>query len=63
MRGVNKNKLSSTRMNPSVFLTAAREGQLVDLVVFDHAELQIAIERGGCNRLPVAHALALSKER
>jgi hypothetical protein len=50
-------------MNPAVFPAAAREHELIDLALFDHAEPQIVIERCGCYRLPVEHDLPLCKMR
>jgi hypothetical protein len=36
---------------------AAGENQRIDFFVFDHAELQIAIEWCGRNRLPIEHGV------
>ena len=55
MRGIYENGLSRRSLYPAAFRPAAREDELIDFPFFDHAELQIAIEWRGCNRVPIRH--------
>lgn len=63
MRGIDKNGFSRLRMNPTVFPAAARKNKLIDLTVFDNAQLQIAIEWRSRYWLPVGHNLPLCMKR
>ena len=57
-----KNWLSCFRIDPPSLCPAAGENQRIYFFVFDHAELQIAIEWCGRNRLPIEHGVPLCKE-
>ena len=55
MRRIYENGLSCRSLYPAALRPAAREDELIDFPFFDHAELQIAIEWRGCNRVPIRH--------
>jgi hypothetical protein len=44
MRRIYENWSSCFRIDPSSVRAAARDNEYMNLVVFDHAELQIAVE-------------------
>jgi len=62
MARLHENWLSCFRIDPSSLCPPAGENQRIDLFLFDHAELQIAIEWCGRNRLPIEHGKPLYKE-
>jgi len=55
VRRIYENGLSCRSLYPAALRPAAREDELIDFPFFDHAELQIAIEWRGCNRVPIRH--------
>jgi len=60
VRGVDTYRLSGLCMHPAAPSPSARKDQRVDLSPFNHAELQIAIERCRFNLVPITHSKASS---
>jgi len=55
MRRAHVNGFVCFRMNPASFRPTAREDQRIDFPLFDHTELQIAVEWRGRYRSPHGH--------
>jgi hypothetical protein len=52
VRRIDDDTFSRCDIDPALWLAPARKNEGVNVFTFDHGEFELAVEGGGCDRLP-----------